>query len=602
MVLATPPRVLGPGESLSLPVAVFALEDKVKTVELSVEAEGPVRVAGERSRTITFAGPGDSIVSFPLAVEDAVGLARIRVQAAGAGESAEQTIEIDVRHPGAIDRRSVALTVTSGASSSATLDPFGIAGTNAAVLELSRVPPLELGRRLDELVRYPHGCLEQTTSAAFPQVYLPRLMDLDAARVAAIQRNIQAAIDRMRDFRTADGGFAYWPGQGSHPWTTSYAGHFLLEAERAGFVLPAGMRSGWVKAQRQAAVRAAPADRWSALEQAYRLYTLALAGEPEIGAMNRLRGSPSLPLAARWRLAAAYQLAGQPEVARALVQGQTTDVPAYRELTGTFGTDLRDEAMILETLVLLDHDPQETLALARHASDALAKAEALPTQTAAYLLIALARFGDAAGPGATIDATVTTPDGKVIEVDSAKALASITLPAERTGTVGVRNHAPGPLFVRLVTTGMPPVGDERAAAQGLAIDVTYTRADSGARVDPRSLPSGTDLRAQVTVRNTSPLRLDELALTQILPSGWELHGTAPGPGAGYEYRDVRDDRVMTYFDLGINESRTFEWSLHASYPGRYYAGPVVVEAMYDPLRQARTAGAWVEVSDAAGQM
>ncbi len=561
-----------------------------------------MRVAGDPARRITFAATGDRIVSFPLVVEDAVGLARVHVVATSAKDRAEQTIEIDVRHPGAIDRRSVALTVAPGATGTAVLDPFGIGGTSAAVLELSRVPPLELGRRLDELVRYPHGCLEQTTSAAFPQVYLPRLMDLDAARLASVRTNVQAAIDRMRDFRTADGGFGYWPGEASHAWTTSYAGHFLLEAERAGFVLPAGMRSGWVKAQRQYAARATPSDPRAALEQAYRLYTLALAGQPEIGAMNRLRGSASLSLAARWRLAAAYQLAGQPEVARALVKGEATDVPAYRELTGTFGTDLRDEAMILETLVLLGHDPQATLALARRASDALAKGEALPTQTAAYLLVALARFGEAAGLQATIDATVTGPDGKALEIDSAKALASVPLPAERAGSVAVANQGDAPLFARLVVTGIPPVGDERAAAQGLALEVTYRSADTGARVDPAALPSGTDLRAEVTVRNTSPMRLDELALTQILPSGWELHGTAPGKGAGYEYRDVRDDRVMTYFDLGIGESRAFEWSLHASYIGRYYLGPVIVEAMYDPLRQARTAGQWVEVSDAAGQM
>jgi uncharacterized protein YfaS (alpha-2-macroglobulin family) len=82
--------------------------------------------------------------------------------------------------------------------------------------------------------------------------------------------------------------------------------------------------------------------------QAYRLYTLALAGKPEMGAMNRMKERGSTSLAAKWRLAAAYALAGQQETARSMINNQVTSVAPYTSMSGTYGSNYRDEAMIIE--------------------------------------------------------------------------------------------------------------------------------------------------------------------------------------------------------------------------------------------------------------
>ena len=47
MVLGTLPRVLGPGETVSLPVSVFALDKKVKDVRVSAAVRGPLRLFGQ---------------------------------------------------------------------------------------------------------------------------------------------------------------------------------------------------------------------------------------------------------------------------------------------------------------------------------------------------------------------------------------------------------------------------------------------------------------------------------------------------------------------------------------------------------------------------
>jgi uncharacterized protein YfaS (alpha-2-macroglobulin family) len=256
--------------------------------------------------------------------------------------------------------------------------------------------------------------------------------------------------------------------------------------------------------------------------------------------------------------------------------------------------------MILEALALMGHDPAGTLTLATQVSEALAQNQWMSTQTTSMSLVSLARFAQVGGTSGEIKAKAEVDGGKATRLDSAKTMASASLGARDTAArIAVTNEGSGPVFARLVASGRPPIGQEQALSKGLALEVAYVHAVSGERVNPADLDQGTDFRVQVVVKNTSGRALNELALTQIVPSGWEIHGTAPGKGANWEYRDVRDDRVMTYFDLKPGEARSFEWSLHAAYLGRFWMPAITVEAMYDAGIVGRTPGAWVEVSDAS---
>jgi hypothetical protein len=76
---------------------------------------------------------------------------------------------------------------------------------------------------------------------------------------------------------------------------------------------------------------------------------------------------------------------------------------------------------------------------------------------------------------------------------------------------------------------------------------------------------------------------------------------AGSPQPGVEYQDVRDDRVLTYFDLKQGETKTFKVSLTASYVGRYYLPAVSAEAMYDATINGRVQGQWVSVTSPGGK-
>src|SRR5258708_19350675 len=146
-----------------------------------------------------------------------------------------------------------------------------------------------------------------------------------------IQRNIKAGIDRLKLFLNRDGGFSYWPGyEGADSWGTTYAGHFLVEADAKGYFVPNDMIKRWKKYQKSKAQSWRKNQEYysSELIQAYRLYTLPLAGDPDLSSMNRLRESV-LPNTAGWMLAAAYLKAGQPEAAKKLISNLTMSVNPY---------------------------------------------------------------------------------------------------------------------------------------------------------------------------------------------------------------------------------------------------------------------------------
>ncbi len=239
MVLATLPRVLGPEEKLKLPVTLFSMEKSIRQVKIDIKATGPLQVLSS-TQTVEMVD-ADMTVEFDLAVKSALGVGRIEVTATSGSYSATDIIEIDIRNPNPPVTTVQEVLLEAGKIWNNSLLPAGMVGTNSALLEVSSLPPVNLGQRMRYLLQYPHGCIEQTTSAVFPQLYLDQVKALSEGEKVMIQNNVKAGIERLKLFVTRDGGFAYWPGgEDSESWAATYAGHFLLEAERKGYLVPSG--------------------------------------------------------------------------------------------------------------------------------------------------------------------------------------------------------------------------------------------------------------------------------------------------------------------------------------------------------------------------
>lgn len=607
MVLASMPRVLAPGEVLDLPVTVFAMDAKVKDVKVQLTPNAMLIPEGTGVKNIRFDAIGDQVVTFKVRVKDAVGVANMKVSVEGAGGSASERIEVQVRQPNLPVTNVTEIVLQAGEKWEDAPVAVGVRGTNSAYLEVSTIPPVDMTRRLRYLIDYPHGCLEQTTSKAFPQLFMAAVMEMPDRTAAQMRANVEAGLRRISTFQRSDGSLNYWPG-GDHydTWTSIYAGHFILEAERLGFAVPGNLKSNWLAFQRRAARNwnNTQADGWTRqntqFTQAYRLYVLALAQSNELASMNRLRDLPGLDLRTRWMLAAAYARVGQTQAAKALVKDLDTHVPAYTEMYWTYGSDLRDEALIAEALLSMGETAQAA-GVVRRISERLSNDGWYSTQSTAFGLMAVARLAEKSQLSKGLSYAYIE-NGKARDRFSEKAIARTELPTpDGKARVGIANTGKNLLYVRLVRTGTPLAGEERASSNGLNIAVRYETMQHDP-IDPASVEQGTDFFAVVTVSHPGVAGpYHQLALTQVFPGGWEIRNARmEGSESGvksdhFTYQDIRDDRVMTYFDLYKGRSVTYRVMLNASYTGRYYLSGAHCEAMYDHTVNARSQGRWIEV-------
>ncbi len=597
MILASLPRKITPGEKVTLPVTVFAMEKKVKNVTLRIKQDKAFTIEGEQTQKLTFAQPDEKMAYFQLNVSDFSGIGKVIVEASGGGETASFEIPIDVVNPNPVTSEVTEVILDANGSQTINLETFGIAGSNSAEIEFSTLPPMNFNGRMKYLIRYPHGCVEQTTSGAFPQLFLSDVFDVEASKKKRIQQNIDRGIKRLGGFQNTGGGFSYWPGQNYvNDWGTTYAGHFLLEAEKKGYVLPIGFKSSWVKYQ-QGVAKQWRAGSNSDLAQAYRLYTLALSGNADVASMNRLRESSGVSNEGKFRLAAAYAIIGQANVAKKILSTARLDVENSKYYYYTYGSSDRNRAMALETYVLMG-EKAKAQELAKTIAQNLSDKRYMSTQSTSYSLMAMAKFAEMIG-GKGIKTSVTI-NGKSENVGTEKTLASRPIEIKKgSNSITVKNQESNTLYVSIVNSGILPVGEEKAIQKNLAATMVF-KGRNGSILDPSTITQGTDFVAEVSLTNTSSNNLKDMALTEIFPSGWEIVNTRFTDFGSFAqnqvtHTDLRDDRANFYFDMKRNETKTFRILLNASYLGKYYLPGVQAEAMYDNDYIVRTKGQWVEV-------
>lgn len=621
MLLSTLPRVLSTQEEITVPVNVFAMENQVKNVTVSLEASGAgVQITGNRQQSLTFDQPGDQLAYFTLKTGSKTGKATIHLTASGNGQQTKETIEIEVRNPNPVVTLRNSQWIEAGQEAELSYTLAGSSSANNQVqLEVSRIPSVDISRRFDFLYNYQHHCTEQLTSKALPLLFVSQFKAVDEQEAEKIKTNVQEAIRQIYARQLPNGGFVYWPGNAvADEWITSYTGMFLTLAQEKGYAVHPNVLNKWKRFQRAAAQNwrmPQEASNWqiwqSELQQAFRLYTLALAGAPEYGAMNRMKEQPGLSIQAKWRLAAAYALTGKMKPAGELVYNAETTVIPYSSMNLIYGSSDRDEAMILETLILMKRD-RDALQQAKKVSQNLAQENWFSTQSTAFALMAMGRL--AKQLSGTLDFTWSWNGKQQPAVKSAKAVFEKEIATSpKSGTVSVKNQGKGALSVDLITRTQLLNDTLPAIADNIRLDVKYTDM-AGSPISVEDIRQGTDFMSAVTLSNISGTSdYSNLALTHIIPSGWEIYNermivpeasssnsneanTSESSAGKYTYKDIRDDRVLTYFDLRRGESKTFTVRLQATYAGNFILPAIQCEAMYDAAVQARTKAGRTTVS------
>ena len=617
MMLSTLPRVLSIQEEITVPVNIFAMENQVKNVTVSLQASGGgVQIVGANQQSLKFSQPGDQLVFFTLKTGSKTGKATIHLTANGGGQQTKETIEIEVRNPNPVVTLRNSQWVEAGQSKELSYNLSSSSANNQIKLEVSRIPSVDISRRFDFLYNYQHHCTEQLTSKALPLLFVGQFKTIDKIEAEKIKTNIQEAIRQIYGRQLPNGGFVYWPGNAvADEWISSYAGMFLTLAQEKGYAVHSNVLNKWKRFQRAAAQNwrmpqdASGWQQWqSELQQAFRLYTLALAGAPEYGAMNRMKEQAGLSIQAKWRLAATYALTGKMKPAEELVYNAETTVSPYSSMNQIYGSSDRDEAMILETLILMNRE-RDALQQAKVVSKNLSQEEWFSTQSTAFALMAMGRLAEKLS--GTLDFVWTWNDKQQPAVKSAKAVFEKEIATTpKSGMIAVKNQGKGALSVDLITRTQLLNDTLPAISDNLRMDIRYANLN-GTPISVNDIIQGTDFMAITSISNISGTSdYTNLALTHIIPSGWEIYNermvapetenvAADGSGKSvskYNYLDIRDDRVLTYFNLRRGETKVFTVRLQATYAGNFILPAVQCEAMYDVNVQARSKAGRTTVS------
>ncbi len=601
MTLSSLARTLSPGDEISLPVNVFVGKNSIHSVALSLQTNNKLEVIGEKVKNLSFTKSGEQIVDFTLKVKEQLGKATIKIDAKGGSYSSSEDFEVEVRAPNPVITKTDSKEC-DGTSITFAQTPFGLPTTHQTTIEISTLPISNFEGRLNGLIHYPHGCIEQTISGAFPQLYLSEITNLSNSQSEEIQKHIKYTVEQLTRFQQPNGGMSYWPG-GSYAseWGSIYAMHFLGEAEKKGYEIPSHLKNNLLN------YLDSSSKKWEYYsseyngykqEQAYRLYVLTQSKKSNISEMNRLKES-ALDELSTYLLASAYYSVGKTSIAQNLIKGVNWNIPNYQYNSITYGSSLRDKAMILMCLSDMN-ERGKALSLLKDIGNALNNNDWYSTQTTGMSLLGISKYLQGrSAKNQSINAKITI-NGKSKTIRENKSIYSITYPSDIAQDIVIDPLQQGVLFVSVSQSGIPKEVIQESKSNDLSMNVSYYDLN-GNSLNVASLPQNTDFEAIVSV--THPGFRDtyeNLALTQIFPSGWEIINKRVfsddySMPKGVDYQDIRDDRVNSYFNLRPSQSVTIRVRLNATYKGNYILPATQCEAMYDHSISANTTGARVVV-------
>ena len=614
MLYATLPRVMGPEETMKIPVTVFSMEKSIKTVTAKITTDSLVRVVGSDTQEIVFEKEGEHDITFEVETVAGVGVTTVDVEVKSGQHYFKETIELDLRPSAPIVTQSYNSLIDPQSTKTVSYQPIGMKGTQSGRVTVSKGLNFSFASQVDWLTRYPHGCLEQTISSVFPQIYLYKMNLLkDGDDKMKYRQHFAAVIQKLRFLQLPSGGFSYWPGGNvANDYGTSYAFQFLLEAKKHGYSVPQDMIDNCIQYQYKTATNPiiqskngnrSYSDRRT-IALAYKLYTLAQAGKPNYAAMNRLRLLPQLHNTGKWILAHTFLIIGEEDLADLMVSGATQSTEDYKELSGSFGSSLRDQAIIARVLIEMG-EKEDAKRLIDEMADQFNQSNRyhFSTQERAQALITFSQFvGDLGKVEDTLVYDIQLTEDLLLDQQLAFTPHDYTLvERELSESVKVVNKSDSEIYTTVIMSGQSLRDETKQSKQDLSVEVTYSDED-GNSINPKSIQKGQDFKVSYTVVHPG-VRGDyeNMALTAILPSGWEIinqrmkQNSTFDQGDVADYSDIRDDRVLLYFDLKKGAKKTFNFMYNATYEGKYWAAPVFCEAMYDASINAKLSGYWAIV-------
>lgn len=594
------PRFLSPGDTINVPVTITNTTAKTANVVANLRTAGPVKVLGATQQSLPINANTEGRAIFSVVASPSVDTGRIYVEANAFGEKFLEETSIGVRPASPLQLVSGSGSINGGGNQNINITASDfMPGSLKYKLVIGRSPLLETGDQIRYLLQYPYGCTEQTISAAFPQLYYADLaQQLSVKRGAAFNanENVMEAIRKIQLRQLYNGAVTLWDGEGTeHWWSTIYAAHFLLEAQKAGFDVDKNLLNGLLNytnsrlRNKQTITYYYNRDQNKKIapkEVAYSLYVLAAAGRPNVSAMNYYKANPQLlSLDSKYLLSVAYAVSGDKKRSKEILPASFTGEVSVAETGGSFYSPIRDEAISLNGLIEADPSNPQIPIMAKHVADQLKQRSWYSTQECAFSFLALGKLAKAANKS-TVTADIKVNGKSVAKFDG----KDISLAAKQLGgnNVQVSTKGEGRLYYYWQSEGISASGQYKEEDNYIKVRRQfYDR--YGRQINNNVFKQNDLVIVQISLEKMYSGSVENIAVTDILPAGFEIENPRTKEIPGMDWikdaysptaLDVRDDRINLFVDLHASR-QTYYYAVRAVSPGNFVMGPVGADAMYN---------------------
>ncbi|MDR1708277.1 MAG: alpha-2-macroglobulin family protein [Candidatus Accumulibacter sp.] len=625
--LATP-RFLSAGDSARLSLDVQNMAGEDQDVKITVANSGGL-VIRDGEHGFPLKDKQKRVLVIPIEAGTANGLTEIEVAIRSQRVDLKRRFALQVQPP--TPRQTILRRYAIAPGETLNIQDAGLSGllpaTVAASLSVSDRTPIDIKNAVRGLLMYPYGCAEQTTSSAYPHVFVDeddaRRFGLKPFTLAQRASMLDKAMSKLAGMQGVSGGFSLWGGSVSEYqyWLSAYVANFLLDARENGFNPPAemekkaldfllrglqegvaGLPAGEVVYDRDSVwrdPRYAGAGRFGVL--AYGAYVLARQGKAPLSTLRQMfearsRAYSGLSLV---HLGIALKLMGDDARAQeAIAAGIPRGRIAGNQWWGDYGSDLRDAAMIYVLLERHGINPAGRDNLVMQVAGQLEGKQYLSTQE--KLAVFLLGRGFARQPTGQWSARLSNRDAAL--EGRGTLFAELTANELATG-VTLKNTHTQRLFAELNVSGNPAAAPP---ARREFFDIQRAWYDAkGQPIGNRPLYVGESLIVHVRVK-PGGYHANALAVDYV-PAGVEIENANLVQGEGnnleidgidmnqalldtrVKHREFRDDRFVAAFRANGSPIDLF-YRVRVVTPGHFVMPPSYAEDMYQPMAYGLSGG------------
>ncbi|MCK5126991.1 MAG: alpha-2-macroglobulin family protein [candidate division Zixibacteria bacterium] len=588
------PRFVTPGDKVNGHLTLFNNTGRDSDINVRVIAEGPIKFEDSEKR-LTVAQNSEASVLFPFTAQISPGKIKLKFIATDGIDTSTVSIELPNRPAQPVTTKFGFGAITSDSSSSFTIPDEWVESTEQTVIKTSSLAAVGYMKNMSFLLRYPYGCLEQTTSKLMPLINfndLSKFAEPGFYGTRGPDYFIREGIIKLDGMMRPDGWFSYWPGRNRiNGWSSIYASHFIIEARQAGYQVNKGFYNHIIKSLREIALRKNTDSRYVGnVEQIYAAYALSKAEVHEKRILNSLKSIfiDDLPSYSRYQLAAVYHAYGDTEYAKTLLPETVFPETFEPETGGRFSSGVRTNAILLSVLIEISPESPSCAVLAKALSDDARVGRWYTTQETAWALMALGRYlKDREVPDFTGEIT--------IENESPKSFTTDDLRLERNDisgkTIEISIIGTGPCYYFWQSSGVSTANAAAEFNRGIKVTRTY-QSVNGEFVNLRHVPLGTQLICHIHAEATDK-NLENVVINDLLPAGCEIENPrlkttprmswVPKSSPHIDYQDIRDDRMLLFGDLKLGQPIDFYYSLRTIAAGEFILPPIAAECMYNPM-------------------